>query len=164
MVMDNKSTSKWFRSLTVLLFISVILTGCQQKKASESKETHEGEQVVKVGLTEFSVSVVPPKAKAGDVKFEVKNTGTETHEFVVVKTDLELTKLPLAEDGTVNEEGEGMKVVDEIEDIEKGTNRSLDVKLDAGKYVLICNVLNTKEDGTHEMHYQLGMRAPFEVT
>lgn len=160
----EKAVSIFIRAVTVISVISLALTGCQQKEPDESATTRGGPTVVQIGLTEWAVSVVPSKAKAGDIKFEVKNTGTETHEFVVIATDLELTKLPLGADGSVDEEAQGIKVVDEIEDVEAGTNRSLNVKLDPGNYVLICNVVETKEDGTKEMHYQMGMRAPFEVT
>jgi hypothetical protein len=44
----------------------------------------------------------------------------DTHEFVVFKTDLAADALPTASDGSVDEEGEGVELVDEIEDIAVG--------------------------------------------
>ncbi len=61
------------------------------------------------------------------------------------------------------EKGKGIEVVDEIEDIPVGENPTLTVDLDAGTYVLICNILQKESDGTLEAHYSEGMRASFTV-
>ena len=45
-------------------------------------------------------------ADAGDVKFNVENTGLDdVHEFVVLKTDLDPDALPTLPDGSVDENG-----------------------------------------------------------
>jgi len=33
-----------------------------------------------------------------------------------------------------------------------------------GKYVLICNIVQTEPDGSKEAHYKVGMRTAFTVT
>lgn len=126
----------------------------------EEKETPGGGQATKVNVTlsEFIVSPEPPSAAAGDVTFVAKNEGKEKHELVVVKTDLAPDKLPTKADGSVDEEGAGITVVDEIEEFESGGTEELTVKLDPGKYVLLCNIV--EED---ESHYQKGMHAAFTV-
>jgi uncharacterized cupredoxin-like copper-binding protein len=111
-----------------------------------------------VELTEFSVSVSPSTADSGETTFSVENVGGVTHEFVVVKTDLADGDLPTAEDGSVDEEGEGIEPVDEIEDIEVGDSEELTVDLEPGKYVLFCNVV----DGD-TVHYEKGMHTSFTV-
>ncbi len=96
--------------------------------------------------------------------FDVTNEGPDdVHEFVVIKTDLAITDLPTDEDGAVDEGGGGMEVVDEIEDIPVGETPTLTVELDAGAYVLICNILQEEPDGTLEAHYSEGMRTGFTV-
>ncbi len=45
-------------------------------------------------------------------------------------------------------------LVDEVDDIPPGTDASLDVNLDAGSYVLVCNL---------PAHYEPGMYAAFTV-
>ena len=45
-------------------------------------------------------------------------------------------------------------LIDEVEDIPPGTDTSLDVNLDAGAYVLVCNL---------PAHYEQGMFAAFTV-
>jgi uncharacterized cupredoxin-like copper-binding protein len=120
--------------------------------------------VIGVALQEFAVSADPTTAPAGSVTFEVSNTGPDdVHEFVVIKTDLGPTELPVDDDGAVLEDGEGMEVVDEIEDIPVGETPTLTVDLDAGAYVLICNILQEEPDGTLEAHYAEGMRTGFTV-
>jgi uncharacterized cupredoxin-like copper-binding protein len=117
---------------------------------------------VAVTLQEFAVGTQPTSVSAGEVTFNVTNAGPDdVHEFVVIRTDLDATELPTDETGAVDEEGEGIdEVVDEIEDIEVGANPTLTVDLEAGSYVLICNIYDEDEQ---ESHYQEGMRTALTV-
>jgi uncharacterized cupredoxin-like copper-binding protein len=127
--------------------------------ASPSDTTDTG--TVAVTLQEFSVGAIPSTASAGTVTFNVSNTGPDdTHEFVVISTDLDPTELPTDKTGAVLETGEGMEVIDEIEDVLVDANETLSVDLEAGPYVLICNIYDKKEK---ESHYQEGMRTGFTV-
>ena len=127
-----------------------------------STSTGEGASV-DVTVQEFAVRPATDTAPAGDVTFEVTNEGPEdTHEFVVFKTDLAADALPTASDGSVDEEGEGVELIDEIEDIAVGDTPTLTVSLDAGSYVLICNIVEDEGDETI-VHYQQGMRTGFTV-
>jgi uncharacterized cupredoxin-like copper-binding protein len=120
-----------------------------------------GGETVDVTLQEFAVGVDPASVSAGEVTFSVTNEGPDdVHEFVVIRTDLGPTELPTDENGAVDEAGGGMEVVDEIEDMEVGASEDLTVDLDAGNYVLICNIWDEDEQ---ESHYQEGMRAAFTV-
>jgi uncharacterized cupredoxin-like copper-binding protein len=105
-------------------------------------------------VTEFKISLDAARLAAGEDSFSVRNDGTITHEFVVVRTDLAADALPKAADGGVDEEGTGVTSVDEVEDIAAGSTGSLTVTLPAGKYVVFCNLPG---------HYAGGMRAAFEV-
>ena len=109
-----------------------------------------------VGATEkdFAIALDPGSASAGSISFEVNNEGPSTHEFVVFATDLAPDALPVGSDGNVDEEGEGVTHIDEIEDIGSGCQASLTVDLDAGNYVLICNLPG---------HYSQGQFADFYV-
>jgi uncharacterized cupredoxin-like copper-binding protein len=109
-----------------------------------------------IGITESDFKVVPAEssAAAGELTFDVHNDAEQTHEFVIFKTDLAPDQLPTNADGDVDEEGEGVQHIDEIEDITGGSDKSLTVTLDAGNYVLICNLPG---------HYSQGMHAAFTV-
>ena len=110
---------------------------------------------VGVTLGDFTITADPDSASAGEVTFDVTNDAEQTHEFVVFRTDLAPDQLPTGEGGDVDEAGEGVELVDEIEDIEGGSTQSLAVNLDAGSYVLICNIPG---------HYAQGMHAGFTVS
>ncbi|MEX0800685.1 MAG: hypothetical protein WD379_05655 [Dehalococcoidia bacterium] len=118
---------------------------------------------VAITLQEWAVVPDADTAAAGDVTFTITNDGpADPHEFVVVQTDLAPDALPTADDGSVDEAGEGVEVIDEVEEIEVGADAELSVNLAAGSYVLLCNIVE-EEEGELESHYQQGMRTGFSV-
>lgn len=120
---------------------------------------------VEVTLQEFAISTSASSVSVGSVTFNVNNDGPEdVHEFVVIRSDLGLTALPTDDDGAVLEDGEGLEAVDEIEDLAVDASGSLTVDLEAGAYVLICNIVQTEPDGSIESHFAEGMRTSFTVT
>jgi uncharacterized cupredoxin-like copper-binding protein len=95
-------------------------------------------------------------AKSGEVTFHITNNAqSETHEFVIVKTDLQASELPTQQtsEGTEVVESE-INVVDEQEDIAPGDSVDLTANLEPGHYALICNLPD---------HYEQGMHADFTV-
>lgn len=141
---------------------ALILVGCTTG-SSPSPTTGGGDATtVAVTLQEWAVVPAANSAPAGEITFDVTNDGPEDiHEFVVIKTDLDVGELATDADGVVDEAGDGMEVIDEIEDLPVGETQSLTVELDAGNYVLICNIWDEDEG---EAHYEMGMRTPFSVT
>ncbi len=122
-----------------------------------------GGSTVDVLLQEWAVVPAVPTAKAGSVTFKVTNKGPDdTHEFVVFRTDLEPRALPTGADGSVDEEGEGVEAIGEIEDVTVGSTQEVTFDLEPGKYVLICNLVE-ESGGTAEVHYKLGMSTGFTV-
>ncbi len=123
-----------------------------------------GDGTVAVTLQEFAIGTDPPNASGGNVTFDIHNEGPEdAHEFVVIRTDLDLTALPTAEDGSVEEDGEGIDLIGEQEEIEPGDDATLTLDLDPGAYVFICNIVEETDQGV-ESHYQEGMRTSFTVS
>src|SRR5579871_3743394 len=111
------------------------------------------------------MSVTPDSyvGAAGTVTFAVKNAGTMEHEMIVLKTDTPFDQLPVADAGDPPAPvATGANKVDEANNVgetgdpnlKPGETRTFTVKLAPGKYVLVCNLAG---------HYQMGMRAPFEV-
>ena len=118
-------------------------------------------KTVDVTVREFKVEPSLAKASAGDVRFKVTNQGPDDqHEFVVIKTDLRPGNLPTKNNGSVDEDGEGIEVINELEDIDVGATDELTVSLQPGSYVLICNVYDAEEN---EAHYEEGMHTAFTV-
>ena len=110
---------------------------------------------IDVTVSDFKVEPAETSAPAGELTFDITNDAEQTHEFVIFKTDLAPDALPVGDDGDVDEEGEGVEHIDEIEDITGGSTQSLTVSLDAGNYVFICNLPG---------HYEPGMHAAFTVS
>ena len=150
------------RMLAASALASLALVGCTATTASPSADGDGGDATaVAVTLQEWAVVPDAESAPAGDVVFTVTNDGPEDiHEFVVLRTDLDPADLPVDEDGVVSEEGEGIEVIDEIEDIAVGASEELTVTLEAGSYVLLCNIWSEDEG---EAHYQMGMHSAFTV-
>jgi uncharacterized cupredoxin-like copper-binding protein len=103
----------------------------------------------RVTLDEFSVKASPKTITAGKIKFAVKNSGSDEHELVILKTKTAASKLKVS-GGRARVSGE----VAEIEDIAAGKSKSKTITLKKGHYVLICNLPG---------HYQQGMRADLTV-
>ena len=109
---------------------------------------------VDVTLRDFEIDLGATSAPAGEVTFNVHNEGPSVHEFVVFQTDLAPDELPTDDDGNVAE-GDDFEPVDEIEDIAVDAEPSLTVDLEAGSYVVVCNVPG---------HFSQGMAQAFSVT
>lgn len=145
------------RKLTILASaMALALVACSGETATTGPA-----QTVTVDLTEvdsdtMQMTVDPQSVVAGEITFEVTNSGDLLHELVVFKTDLASDDLPTNESGSeVLEDGPGLSLVDEIEDIQSGDSGTLTVALEPGKYVLVCNIKG---------HYQKGLHADFEVS
>jgi uncharacterized cupredoxin-like copper-binding protein len=130
--------------VTLACVLSVATVGC-----SSNGSTGDG---IPVTQQDFSITLSPTSIAAGEVTFDVTNQGPSTHEFVVIKSDQDPGSFPV-EDGEVPEDT--LDVIDEIEDIAPNTTPTLTVSLDAGSYVLMCNLPD---------HYQQGMHAGLTVT
>jgi uncharacterized cupredoxin-like copper-binding protein len=152
--------------LAAVAALCLMAAACSDDDGGETGATGAatgGGTTVAVTVQEFAVIPAASSAPAGDVTFDVTNEGPDdTHEFVVFKTDLAPDALPTASDGSVDETGEGVELIDEIEDIAVGDTPTLTVSLDAGSYVFICNIVE-EEGGETISHYQQGMRVAFTV-
>jgi uncharacterized cupredoxin-like copper-binding protein len=120
---------------------------------------------VSVDLQEFAVLPSVASVPAGTVTFVAKNIGPDdVHEMVVVRTDLAPDALPVDNDGKAAEEGTGITSIGETGDVAVGETKEASFELLPGKYLLICNIVQTEPDGSLEAHYKVGMRTAFTVT
>jgi uncharacterized cupredoxin-like copper-binding protein len=110
-----------------------------------------GGEGVAVTIKDSSLTVDPGTFAPGDITFDIQNDGPSTHEFVVIRSDLEPGQLPV-DNGLIPEDQ--IDLVDEAEDIAPGTSTTLSVNLAAGSYVLVCNLPG---------HYEAGIYSGFTV-
>ena len=138
---------RWLALPVVLGAIVLGLGACGGGGGSKAAQVNASEK-------EFTISLAQDTVKSGTQKFTVKNAGTTEHEFVIFKTDLDPAKLPMTPESKVDEEGPGVTHVDEIGGIAVGATKSLNVHLQPGHYVVICNLVG---------HYAQGMHVPLTV-
>lgn len=118
---------------------------------------------VTVVLGEWIVEPTPTSADAGELTFTADNQGGEAHEMVVVRAD-DAADLPTDADGAVDEtEIPEEDFLGEIEEFPNGEQRTATFAMDAGTYVLFCNITETLDSGEVESHFVEGMATTFTV-
>lgn len=138
------------RLLLVLLPGLALAAACAQGR---EPAVRQAAVTVRVELDEFAVVADPDSVSPGQVRFLVTNNGRIDHNFRVIETDLAAGKLPVAAAG-VDEEGSGISVIAKISEVGPDDTKTVTADLEAGSYVLICNVPG---------HYQSGMRVVLQV-
>lgn len=138
------------------LAMMLTLAACGDDDDDASGDGAGGDSV-DVVLSEWIVEPDPTSAAAGTVEIVAKNEGGEVHELVVVKGD-DPDALPVDEDGKVIEDDlpEG-DFIGEIAEFDAGTEETASFDLEAGSYILFCNITEEEDDGTVESHFQEGM-------
>ena len=111
------------------------------------------ETTIDVSLTEFVVDPSAATAPAGAVTFSISNAGASPHNLKVVATDLGADALPVDDDAFAVDEDQ-VDIRAASSDLDAGEAEDLTVELEAGSYVLICNV---------PAHYDSGMTIAFVV-
>ncbi len=113
----------------------------------------QGAILVELVDPNWAVNADPASVAANTITFSVSNVGNLVHNFRVIKTDLDLDALPLDESGFQVDEDQ-VDVVGSLPDFPAGETEQLSIELEAGSYVLLCNV---------PTHYEAGMRTAFTV-
>jgi uncharacterized cupredoxin-like copper-binding protein len=112
-------------------------------------------ETVGITLREGAIEAAVPGTTAGLIDFEVTNAGSRPHAFAVIATDLAIDALPLAPDGRIDAEVDGVTAAFESEEpIDAGVTTRLRAALIPGRYVLV---------GSLPGDYQAGLRAAFTV-
>lgn len=141
--MENKTKQlKAVGLVSILAAVVMVLTACSGAKKNE----------INVKLSSYKIDMASTSAPAGDVTFHLEDTSNDTeHEFVVFKTDLDASQLPLDSEGNVDEAQLTSMGEEELQPLEK---KDLTLNLQPGHYAIICNM-----DG----HYGQGMYTNFTV-
>lgn len=121
--------------------------------ASATVVMASGETALEIAviLDEWLIDPEVAEMDAGVVEFVVTNAGAEPHELVVIKSDGEPSALRVV-DGVVPESDVDFR--GEVEEFPANSIRVGTFRLEAGRYLLICNI---------PQHYEQGMVAEFIV-
>lgn len=155
-------------SVLALLLGATACGGDDDESAGGTTEAAAPDDTVAVQLgengAEYFVEVDKPSVAAGTILFEIDNVGTIHHEFIVYRTDLEPgelgitdeNKADLDEDAIIAEATYATPVRgDPDHRIRDGRGVDLTIDLEAGKYVLLCDLTG---------HYAAGQYVGFTVT
>jgi len=133
-----------------LCFVPLLLASLAAASCANSGAAGAGGDVA-VTLKDFAITAEPGTFGPGAITFDVTNEGPSAHEFVIFRTDDAPEAIPV-ENGVIPEDQ--IDMVDEVENIAPSVTASLTVTLDAGSYVLVCNLPS---------HYAAGMHTGFTV-
>jgi uncharacterized cupredoxin-like copper-binding protein len=145
---------RFFTRITIAATALALLgaVACSSSSSSSSSVGGSGSGGVSATEKDFAIDLASSSAPAGSVTFNISNEGPSTHEFVILQTKDAPDALP-TKDGKVDESQ--VTLVDEQEDIAPSTTATLTTNLDAGSYVIICNLPG---------HYEAGMHTAFTVS
>ena len=118
-----------------------------------SSSSHDGAATpLGVKVADFAIKA-PKSIAAGNVVLRVRNNGPDMHELILVRDTG--SALPLRPDNlTVDEDALEQRTVSVLEDDQPNTLRDWKLKLEPGRYVLVCNMSG---------HYLGGMRTELVV-
>ena len=110
---------------------------------------------IAIYVSEWSVGV-PTSMPAGQVNFAITNIGTIQHELLVFKSDLPPSAYPLDKNGNIIEDGPGISLVSDGDNIDPGKTQTRTVDLTKpGSYLFVCNIPG---------HFKQGMFRAVTVT
>jgi caa(3)-type oxidase subunit IV len=140
--------------LTIPLALIVGFTMNAKPSNAEPEGLSATGQVIDVKEVSFQIRMSQNNAQTGPVTFHIINGADDMlHEFIIIKTDAPAGDLPTDMMGRVDEDA--VTIVTAAEDIPPSNSRNITVNLDAGHYVMICNLPG---------HYLQGMRVDLTVT
>jgi uncharacterized cupredoxin-like copper-binding protein len=106
-------------------------------------------------LTEWKVQVASTM-KTGKITFTITNAGTIPHELLVFKSDLDPAAYPKDSDGNIIEDGTGITLLSDGDNIDPGASQTRTVDLATpGRYLFVCNIPS---------HFKMGMFTVVTVT
>lgn len=117
------------RRALLLISVLAVVAGCGDEAPAGPATS------VTATLTDDGISLDSATVPPGRVEFEITNEGDAVHEFEIFTGR--------ADDLTVENNvavTASLDLIDEAEDIVPGVTLSLDVTLDPGQYVIICNL------------------------
>jgi uncharacterized cupredoxin-like copper-binding protein len=107
-----------------------------------------------ISLYEWKV-IAPATLKAGKTSFTISNFGTLPHELLIFKSPLAADKYPTDASGNIKEEGAGVDLLSDGENIDPAGSQVRTVDLVPGTYLFVCNIPG---------HFKNGMFSVVTVT
>jgi uncharacterized cupredoxin-like copper-binding protein len=103
-----------------------------------------------IKLSEWKV-VVASDIKAGKTKYTITNSGTTPHELLMFKSKLDPASYPVDKAGDIIEDGVGVVLSSDGENIDPAGTQTRSVTLAPGKYVFVCNIAGHFKSGMFQI-------------
>ena len=94
----------------------------------------------KPGALTAATWMVPRSAPGDKTDLTITNAGVTPHELLVFKSDLKPAAYPTDAAGDIKEEGAGVKLVSDGDNIDPAGTQARSVDLAPGKYLFVCNI------------------------
>jgi uncharacterized cupredoxin-like copper-binding protein len=107
-----------------------------------------------ISLAEWKV-VVSGTIKSGKTELKINDNGVAAHELLIFKSDLAPSAYPTDKSGDIVEDGPGISLLSDGENIDPGGTQSRTVDLAPGTYLFVCNIPG---------HFKQGMFTVVTVT
>ena len=78
--------------------------------------------------------------KAGKTNLEIKDAGVAAHEMLVFKSDRKPSAYPLDKAGDIIEDGAGVDLISDGENIDSGGTQTRTLDPAPGTYLFVCNI------------------------
>ena len=92
-----------------------------------------------VDLTEWKVTV-GGTINSGKTDLTITNTGVAPHELLIFKSDRAPSAYPTDAAGNIKEEGAGVTLVSDGDNIDPAGTQTRSIDLAPGKYLFVCNI------------------------
>jgi uncharacterized cupredoxin-like copper-binding protein len=103
-----------------------------------------------ITLDEWQV-VAAGTMKPGKSNLTITNAGALPHELLIFKSDRDPKAYPVDASGDIKEEGAGVALVSDGENIDPGGTQTRSVDLAPGKYMFVCNIPTHFKQGMYEI-------------
>ncbi len=107
-----------------------------------------------IALSEWKV-IVAATITQGTSTFAISNIGTIPHELLVFKSDLQPSAYPVDAAGNIEEEGAGVTLLSDGDNIDPEASQVRAIDLTPGTYLFVCNIPG---------HFKAGMFTVVTVT
>jgi uncharacterized cupredoxin-like copper-binding protein len=92
-----------------------------------------------LSLYEWKV-IAAPDMRAGKTTFTISNFGTVPHELLIFKSNLPLAAYPRDKAGNIIEDGPGITLLSDGENIDPSGAQTRTIDLKPGTYLFVCNI------------------------
>ena len=103
-----------------------------------------------ISLSEWKVGITGT-ITAGKLDLAIANSGTVPHELLIFKSDRDPSAYPVDAAGDIKEEGAGVTLVSDGDNIDPAGTQTRSVDLVPGKYLFVCNIPGHFKNGMFQV-------------